>query len=114
MAPRRIELRHEWGYHPLWDADRDVDVDPSSLGLPASVVDRLDAWAARWDTTFDLTAPDRRKVEDFVIEELGRDGARLWRALLGLLPPSEVTLSFVHEQVIYRDASELPVEWRFG
>ena len=114
MAPRRVELRHQWGHHPLWDVDRDADIDPASLGLPASITERLEAWAARWDTTFDLTAPDLRTVERFVIDELGRDGARLWRALLGLLPPTDVALAFVHEQVIYREPAELPPEWRFG
>jgi hypothetical protein len=114
MAPRHLELRHRWGHHPLWDLDQDADVDPASLGLPASVVDRLGAWAARWDTTFDLTQPDHRTVEQFVVIELGRDGARLWRALLGLLPPGEVALSYHHEGVHYTDPAELPPEWRFS
>ena len=114
MTPRRLELAHHWGQHPLWDPDAGLDVDPAQLDLPPSVVERLEAWAARWDTTFDLEDPDHPKVEGFVITELGRDGARLWRALLGLLPPQEWTVAYVHDDVIYRTVDELPVDWRVG
>ena len=114
MAPRHLELAHHWGRHPLWDRDVDHDVDPSTLPLPASVVNRLASWAHRWDLTFDVEHPDRPKVEAFVLEELGRDGARLWRALLGLLPPQEWTVTYVHDDVIYRTVDDLPVEWRVG
>lgn len=114
MPPRAIEVRHEWGRHPLADTVTGDDIDPASLGLPESVVERLVAWAARWDTTFDVEQPDVPIVEDFVLRELGRDGARLWRALLGLLPPAEWELSYVHDDVRYRDPSELPIQWRIG
>jgi hypothetical protein len=113
MAPRRIELRHVWGCHPLWDVVEEHDVDPAALGLPRSVIDRLDAWAARWDTTFDLDRPERRKVEHFVIEEMGRDGARLWRALLGLLDPADHVITYLHEGTTYARVEDLPPEWRF-
>jgi hypothetical protein len=114
MAARHIQLGHRWGCHPVWDPDRDTDVDPSLLPIPASLITRLEAWAARWDLTFDHEHPDRPKVERFVIDELGRDGARLWRALLGLLPPQEWEVTYVHEDVIYRQVSELPLGWRLG
>lgn len=109
-----MEIRHEWGRQPLWDLDADDDVDPASLDLPSSVVERLAAWASRWDTTFDVDDPDHPKVDDFVLDDLGREGARLFRALLGLLPPCDYTVSYVHDQVRYRQPDELPVEWRFG
>ncbi|HYI60243.1 MAG TPA: hypothetical protein VEW93_00405 [Acidimicrobiales bacterium] len=114
MARRGIELRHLWGCHPLWDVGRERDVDPAALGLPRSVVDRLGAWAARWDSTFGMDQPDKRKVEQFVIDELGRDGARLWRALLGLLDPQDHEVTYLHEGVTYRRVEDLPPEWRFG
>ena len=114
MGTRSVELRHEWGRQPLWDLDRDDDIHPEVLGLPASVLERLDAWARRWDATFAIDDPTHRRVEPFVIEELGRDGARLWRALLGLLPPADFTVTYVHEDVRYRTPDELPIEWRFG
>lgn len=113
MARRRLELRHIWGCHPLWDPLDGHDVDPATLGLPRSLLDRLDAWAARWDTTFDLDHPGRRRVEAFVIEEMGREGARLWRALLGLLDPAAYSVTFLHEGVIYRTVEDLPPRWRF-
>ncbi len=114
MARRRLQLRHIWGCHPLWDEAGEHDVDPTTLDLPRSVVERLDAWAARWDTTFDLEKPGRRKVESFVIEEMGRDGARLWRALLGLLDPADYMVTYLHEGVVYRRVEDLPLPWRFG
>jgi hypothetical protein len=114
MPARRLQLRHVWGCHPLWDVAAEHDVDPASLGLPRSVLDRLDAWAARWDTTFDPEHPDRPKVERFVVEEMGRDGARLWRALLGLLDPQDYAVAYLHEGVLYRAVTDLPPEWRFG
>ena len=107
-------MTHRWGQHPLWDVEREVDVDPVELDLPQSLVDRLDGWAARWDTTFDVEDPSKPKVEAFVLTELGRDGARLWRALLGLLPPTEWQVAYVHDDVIYRTVEELPVDWRVG
>ncbi len=111
MATRSVELRHEWGRHPLWDLDTDEDILPAALALPQSVVERLDAWARRWDSTFALDDPTHRRVEDFVIDDLGRDGSRLWRALLGLLPPSDYTVTYVHEQVRYSTPDQLPPEW---
>lgn len=114
MAVRHIQLGHRWGRHPVWDVDRDTDLDPVLLALPESLQTRLDAWAARWDLTFDVEHPDRPKVERFVLDELGRDGARLWRALLGLLPPQEWEVAYVHRDVIYRTIDELPLEWRLG
>ena len=114
MAARHIELRHRWGCHPVWDRDNDLDLDPAGLPLPASVIDRLTAWAARWDLTFDVERPDTPKVERFVLDELGRDGARLWRALLGLLPPQDWEIAYLHDDVIYRTVDELPLEWRIG
>jgi hypothetical protein len=114
MAARHLELGHRWGCHPVWDQEQGCDLDPALLPLPASIVDRLTAWAARWDLTFDVAHPERPKVERFVLEELGRDGARLWRALLGLLPPQEFSIAYVHEDVIYRTVDELPLEWRIG
>ncbi len=112
MAVRHLELGHRWGRHPIWDPEWDTDVDPSLLPLPASIVTRLEAWAARWDLTFDVEHPDRPKVERWVLEELGRDGARLWRALLGLLPPQEYAVAYIHDDVIYRRIDELPTPWR--
>jgi hypothetical protein len=114
MAVRHIQLGHRWGHHPVWDVDRDTDVDPTMLDLPESLLTRLEAWAARWDLTFDVEHPDRPKVERFVLDELGRDGARLWRALLGLLPPQGWEVAYVHQDVIYRTIDELPLEWRLG
>jgi hypothetical protein len=114
MTARHLELGHHWGQHPLWDLDLGIDVDPADLPLQPSLVTRLDGWAARWDTTFDVAHPDTPKVEGFVLTELGRDGARLWRALLGLLPPQQWTVVYVHEDVIYRTVDDLPAEWRVG
>lgn len=114
MTARHLELAHRWGRHPLWDLDADIDVDPDGLDLPDSVVTRLEAWAARWDLTFDVENPEKPKVETFVLEELGRDGARLWRALLGLLPPQQWSVTYVHRDVIYRAVTDLPIEWRVG
>lgn len=113
MARRRLELRHVWGCHPLWDAVGEHDVDPVTLDLPRSLVDRLDAWAARWDTTFDADRPGTRRVENFVIEDMGREGARLWRALLGLLDPVAFSVTFLHEGTTYRSVEDLPIRWRF-
>ncbi len=114
MTPRPIELRHVWGRYPLADEATGGDLDPAGLGLPDSVVERLLAWADRWDATFDLDNPDMPRVEGFVLLELGRDGARLWRALLGLMPPAEWQVTYVHQNVRYRHPGELPVEWRVG
>lgn len=114
MTPRHLELGHRWGRHPLRDLDADVDVDPELLDLPESVVARLAAWASRWDLTFDVERPDEPKVETFVLEELGRDGARLWRALLGLLAPQDWHVTYIHGDVIYRTVEDLPIEWRVG
>jgi len=113
MGVRHLVLTHRWGHHPLWDDGSGTDVDPATLELPGSVVERLSAWADRWDLTFDM-ATGRTKVDDFVLAELGRDGARLWRALLGLLPPQDWSVTYVHDDVVYRTVDELPPEWRVG
>jgi len=88
-------------------------IDGDELALPPSLVGRLDAWHRRWDGAVDAVDPDVVLVERWVIDELGRDGARIWRALLGLLPPQRFTVSYRHRDVRYSDPEELPIEWRF-
>lgn len=114
MPQQIIELRHRWGQYPLWDVRAAADVDPATLPIPPSLMGRLNGWAARWDSTFDLSQPDRSRVERFVIDELGHEGARLWRALLGLLPPSRYVVTYHHEDETFVTPEDLPIEWRFG
>ena len=114
MGVRHIEVRHEPGRRPLHDLLTGAEVDPASLALPESLVDRLDAWARRWEGAVDATDPPALVVERWVVDELGRDRARLWRAMLGLLPPHGFHLTYAHEGVRYTSVDELPVEWRFG
>jgi hypothetical protein len=111
VSRRVIELSHEWGCHALRDIDTGDRIDPSSLPLPESVVERLAAWAARWDLTFDVEQPDKPKVDRWVLDELGRDGGHLWKAVLTSLPPTRYEVLYVHGDTVYRQPSELPPEW---
>lgn len=114
VVVRHLEISHEWGTYAVRDLVTGDRVDPAGLPLPGSVVDRLDRWAARWDTTFDLDTPGRSKVDEWVLAELGRDGARLWRAVLSLLPPQEYTVVYRYRAQVYRTPDELPDEWRLA
>lgn len=89
-------------------------MDPADLPLPDSVCDRLNAWSSRWDTTFDLTNPGAPKVDNWVVEDLARQGARLWRAMLSVLSPQEFEVVYRHEDVLYRTLAELPDRWRLA
>jgi hypothetical protein len=111
MSRRQLELSHEWGSHALRDVDTGDRVDPATLALPASLVERLVDWAARWDLTFDVERPDHRNVDDWVVNQLGKDGAHLWKAVMTVLPPSRYQVVYRHEDVIYREPSELPPQW---
>jgi hypothetical protein len=111
MSRRGLELSHEWGCHALRDTDTGDRVDPAVLPLPTSLVERLAEWAARWDLTFDVERPDRPKVDSWVIDELGREGGHLWKAVLTVLPPTHYEVAYVHQDTVYRMPSELPPEW---
>ena len=114
MAARHLELSHAWGTFALRDTDSGDRLDPADLPLPESVRGRLNAWSARWDTTFDVASPGAPKVDDWVLEELAREGARLWRATLAVLPPQQFTVAYVHDDVLYRSPDELPDGWRLA
>jgi len=114
MAPRQLEISHEWGSHAIRDVTTGDRVDPATLPVPASVAERLDAWSSRWDTTFDVDDPDTPKVDRWVLEELAREGAKLWRALLTVLPPHDYTVSYRHDDTLYRSPDELPDPWRLA
>jgi hypothetical protein len=111
VSRRGLELCHEWGSHPLRDVETGDRVDPASLPLPGSVVERLAAWAARWDLTFDIERPDEPKVDQWVLEELARDGAHLWKAVMTVLPPTHYEVAYRHGDTLYRAPGELPPEW---
>jgi hypothetical protein len=111
MGRRLLELSRAWGCHPLRDLDTGDRLDPAELPVPQSLVTRLDKWAARWDLAYDIERPDVPKVDAWVLEELARDGAHLWKAVLTVLPPTSYGVVYVHEGTLYRDPKELPPEW---
>lgn len=114
MAVRHLELSHQWGSFALVDTASGDRVDPADLPIPDSVRQRLDAWSARWDTTFDVNDPDTSKVDHWVLEALAREGARLWRATLTVLPSKEFEVVYRHDDVLYRTPDELPDHWRLA
>ena len=114
MATRLLEMSHEWGAFALRDMVTGERVDPADLPMPESVRDRLNAWSARWDTTFDVANPGAPKVDHWVLEELAKEGARLWRATLGVLPPQEYQVVYIHRDVIYNTPEDLPDPWRLA
>lgn len=114
MSRRRLELSHEWGAFALRDVDTGDRVDPADLPLPDSIRDRLNAWSARWDTTFDVGDPGKPKVDDWVLQELAQEGAKLWRATLSCLPTQAFDVSYRHDDVLYRQPDELPDRWRLA
>ncbi|MDQ4109642.1 MAG: hypothetical protein M3306_00880 [Actinomycetota bacterium] len=73
---------------PLWqDVDRGrVNIDPGLVGLPAALVDDLNTWADRFDTTYGLEDPsasgfpDSRAEDAFYAEGL-RLAGRVAQAL---------------------------------
>lgn len=75
---RAVTVMAEFECWPLWqDADRGrVNVDPGEVGLPAALVDDLNAWADMFDTTYrpeDPSAsgfPDARAEDAFYAEGL--------------------------------------------
>jgi hypothetical protein len=111
VSRRGLELSHEWGCHALRDTRTGDRIDPASLPVPESVVERLTAWAARWDLTFDVEQPDHPKVDPWVFDDLGREGAHLWKAVLTVLPPQHYEVVYRHDDTLYRDPGELPPEW---
>ena len=114
MSTRRLEVSHEWGSYGVRDVESGDRLDPADLPLPESLSTRLNAWSARWDTTFDVDRPETPKVDEWVIEELACEGARLWRAMLTVLPPQHYDVSYRHDDTLYRTPSELPDAWRLA
>ena len=110
----QLEISHEWGSFALRDVTSGDRVDPRALPLPESICQRLNQWSSRWDTTFDVNDPGAPKVEAWVVRELGLEGARLWRATLGVLPPQHYRVVYRHEDTLYRTPEELPDEWRLA
>jgi hypothetical protein len=111
MSRRGLEVSHEWGCDAVRDIASGDRIDPAGLPIPDSLVERLAEWAARWDLTFDVERPDEPKVDTWVIEELGKEGAHLWKAVLTVLPPTHYEVVYVHRDTVYRQPSELPHEW---
>ena len=114
VSARRLELSHEWGSFALREVDTGDRLDPADLPMPESLATRLTSWSARWDTTFDLDRPDRPKVDRWVLDELARDGARLWRAVLTVLPAQSYEVVYRHDDTLYRRVEELPDHWRLA
>jgi hypothetical protein len=111
ISRRGLEVSHEWGCDAVRDIASGDRIDPSGLPIPDSLVDRLAEWAARWDLTFDVERPDEPKVDRWVIDELGKEGAHLWKAVLTVLPPTAYEVVYVHEDTVYRQPGDLPHEW---
>lgn len=85
---RAMTVMAEFECWPLWqdtDSGR-VNVDPGGFGMPAALVDDLNAWADRFDRTYvpdNLSAPgfpDSRTEDAFYAEGL-RLAARVAQAL---------------------------------
>lgn len=114
MSPRQLEISHEWGMFAVRDVRTGDRLDPADLPIPSSIAERLNAWSTRWDTTFDVDRPDTPKVDTWVLQELAQEGAKLWRAVLSVLPPQEFAVAYRHDDVLYRTTAELPDQWRLA
>jgi hypothetical protein len=114
MAVRHLEISHEWGSFAVRDVTTGDRIDPASLPIPESVCTRLNRWSDRWDVTFDVHDASAPKVDEWVLQELGLEGARLWRAVLGSLSPQEYDVVYRHEDTLYRAPTELPDAWRLA
>lgn len=53
---RRLKLQPEIQCHPVWIYRNGAydDVPPASLNVSNGLAAALDAWAERWDATYDL------------------------------------------------------------
>lgn len=85
---RAVTLMAEFECWPLWqDVDRGrVNVDPGEVGLPEALVDALNAWADRFDTTYILDDPSASGFPDSRAEDaFYAEGLRLAGRVAGAL-----------------------------
>jgi hypothetical protein len=88
---RRLRVSADYHAFPVWDVDDGGMVDASTLPIDAQLVERLQAWADRYDATLDLDDP---LASGFATpdEEVAftADGRQLARALQVALGPDFV------------------------
>ena len=56
---RKIKLMTDYEYYPLWEefSDGISNIAPSSLPIPASLAERIDAWSDDYDKTMNREDP---------------------------------------------------------
>lgn len=89
MILKRITLRPEYHCSPVWDAESGDNLRYEQLGLNASLIAELKAWAERFDATLNQEYPpesgfaDENSFRTFVVE-----GERLRSVLQAAFGPN--------------------------
>ncbi len=91
MNPKRIRLSPEYGTWPTWDDETGAPLDYSTLVVPASLKERIDAWDAKYQATLNQNyPPDSAFPTKAVLEEYLREGEEIRNQLQLELPESEI------------------------
>jgi hypothetical protein len=88
----KIKLMADYGCFPLWynDPGKCGDINPESLPLTKSTIDRLHKWAATFDSFLDWDDPPNSKKADEAFKQEGKELLQLLQSELG--SDYEVTL----------------------
>jgi hypothetical protein len=95
-----IKLMPDYGSWPLWwykDTDRIGNIDPKTLNLSKWTIERLDAWARRYESYLDMddpgNSPDQTPEEQQAFEQ---EGLALWDILQKELNDKYKVVYFSH------------------
>ena len=88
----KIKLMADYGCFPLWynDPCKCGDINPESLPLTKSTIDRLHKWAATFYSFLDWDDPPNSKKADEAFKQEGKELLQLLQSELG--SDYEVTL----------------------
>jgi hypothetical protein len=90
-VPIEIRLAPDYGCHPLFwdgrDASKVGDIDPSSVPLRPDTIERLDAWAARFDSWLDPDNPGGPPPPAEEVDAFEAEGLELWTRVREELGP---------------------------
>jgi hypothetical protein len=80
----KIKLMADYGCFPLWynESDKCGDINPESLPLTQSTINRLHKWSDLYNTFLDWSDPGNSpEVPDDVWEAFKQEGKELWKLL---------------------------------
>ena len=91
---RQFKLMADYECWPIWETSEGqyCNVDPAVLGLSERLIDRIEAWADLYDTTYNKENPAQSGfMSTDAQSQFEHEGLAIWWALQAALPEAEVS-----------------------